>query len=200
MTAPSRFQVALAGERCWDAEVQSVYEARGEPVVDCILQSREELCALCEFMEARQVRSYLEIGIWTGRLLAALDRLFPLEPLAACDHRWAERLGLHIQVPPRARVLWGDSGSPAYRRWREELGPIDLVLVDADHSYRGVRRDFEINRELPHRFLAFHDITGGSRHTEGVGRFWRELKEGHKLELVGGPWPMGIGIWSELPL
>jgi hypothetical protein len=196
---PTRFESALAGERCWDAEVQAVFEARGEPVVDCILQSREELCALCDFMKRRRVRSYLEIGVWTGRLVSALDRLFELEPLAACDHRWAEQLGLPIQLPSRTQVFWGDSGSAAYRRWREELGPIDLVLIDGDHSYRGVRRDFEINRAYPHRFLAFHDITGGNRHTAGVGRFWRELHEGHKLELVGGEWPMGIGIWSEQP-
>jgi hypothetical protein len=195
MTA--RFSDALAGERCWDAGVQAIFEARGEPVVDCILQSREELCALCDFMERQRVRSYLEIGIWTGRLVSALDRLFSLEPLAACDHRWAEQLGLPIQVPPRARVFWGDSGSAGYRRWREELGSIDLVLVDGDHSYRGVRRDFELERSCPHRFLAFHDITGGNRQTAGVARFWRELDEGHKLELVGREWPMGIGIWSE---
>ena len=203
----SRFRRLLAEERCWDAEVQRVFEAKGEPLQDCILQDREELIALCEFMQAHRVRSYLEIGLWTGRLLSVLDRLFELEPLAGCDHGWAAELGLPIRVPPRARVFWGDSESPAYRLWREQLGPIDLVLIDANHSYRGVRRDFEINRAFPHRFLAFHDITGASRQTAGVGRFWRELREGHKLELVrpeldagGRGSPMGIGIWSQEPL
>ena len=89
----------------------------------------------------------------------------------------------------------GDSGTDAYVAWRRELGPIDLVLIDANHHYRAVRRDFEIERAQPHRFLALHDITGARRGTEGVARLWREL-DGNKIEIVAPESKMGIGIWS----
>jgi hypothetical protein len=199
------FRAELAGERCWDAGVQAVFEARGEPVVDCVLQNREEFIALCELIEAEGVRSYLEIGVWTGRLAAALDRLFDFDALAACDHGWAEQLGLSIALPERARFLRADSDSETYRAWRASLGHVDLVFIDANHGYRAVKRDFEINRAFSHRFLVFHDIAGASRHTAGVARFWREL-DGHKLEILrphvelGLPHTtMGIGVWSERP-
>jgi hypothetical protein len=79
--------------------------------------------------------------------------------------------------------------------WRRELGPIDLVLIDANHRYDAVKRDFEINRAFPHRFLALHDITGARRGTEGVARLWAEL-EGDKTEIVEPGSKMGIGVWS----
>ncbi len=198
------YRKALAGERFWDREVEAVFRERGEPVVDCILQNREEVIALCEFIERERIRSYLEIGIWTGRLLSALHRIFRFDLVAACDHRWAETLGLPIRVPPGTRTFWSDSDSPEYRRWRETLGHVDLVFIDANHARFAVERDFEMNRAYPHRFLAFHDIRGTRPGTGGVRRFWNALRRGHKLEIVRphhelglDHTTMGIGIWRE---
>ena len=194
----------LAEDRCWDRGVQATYEARGEPVEDAILQNREELIGLCEFIEAQNIRSYLEIGVWTGRLVTALHRVFRFDLVAACDHGWAQQLGLPLHLPKEARFLQANSDSAEFLSWREALGPVDLVLIDANHSYRAVRRDLEINRAFPHRFLAFHDIAGQGRATEGVRRLWGEL-EGHKVEIVrphaelGLTYStMGIGVWAAL--
>jgi hypothetical protein len=197
------FRAELAGVRCWDRTTQAAFEARGEAVDDCMLQNREELIALCEFIEARGVRSYLEIGVWTGRLITTLHRLFDFELVAACDHGWARRFGLPLHLPGEARFFDGDSDSPGFSRFRTGLGLVDLVFIDANHGYRAVRRDFELNRAHPHRFLALHDITGATRHTAGVRRLWREIDEGGKLEIVRphrelglDRSTMGIGIWS----
>lgn len=197
------FRAALGGDKCWDLETEALFEAHGEPLEDAILQNREELVALCELIERLRVRSYLEVGVWTGRLVTALHRIFAFDLVAACDHGWAEELGLSIALPPETRFFRGDSTSEGYVRWRRELGPVDLVLVDADHSYRGVRRDFEVNRRLPHRLLAFHDISGARPQTRGVRRFWQELDEGRKLEILRphlelglDRTTMGIGLWS----
>jgi hypothetical protein len=200
------FRNELAGTRCWDRHTQAVYEARGEALDDCALQNREELLALCAFIEAHDVRSYLEIGVWTGRLLSALQALFRFDLVAACDHGWAEQNGLTIRLPPETRFHRGDSDSEGYERFRTGLGALDLVFVDANHAYRAVRRDFAVNRAYPHRFLAFHDILGATRDTVGVRRFWRALDFGFKLEIVRPHLElglthstMGIGIWSEKP-
>jgi hypothetical protein len=197
------FRAALAGDKCWDRATEALLAAHGEPLEDAILQNREEVLGLCDFIAAEGVRSYLEIGVWTGRLAAALHRLFAFDLVAACDHGWAEQCGLAIRLPAGARVFRGDSDSAAYLRWRAALGPVDLVFIDANHGYRAVRRDFEINRRFPHRFLAFHDITGARRQTAGVKRFWDELREGRKraivrphVELGLDRSVMGIGIWS----
>jgi hypothetical protein len=195
---------SLAPFRCWDREVQAVFEAEGEALVDCILQNRAELEQLAMFIERAQVRSFLEIGVWTGKLTTALHEIFAFDTIAACDHGWAEACGLAIDLPADAQVFRGDSDSPEFREWRALLGHIDMVFIDGDHRYEAVKRDFEINRGFPHRFLVFHDITGSNRWTRGVRRFWEELDHGHKRKIV---YPhleagldhatMGIGIWSE---
>jgi hypothetical protein len=198
------FYQAIADVKCWDQESQRLFDAHGEAVEDLAMQSREELVGLCQLIERARIRSYLEIGIWTGRLVTTLHELFDFDLVAACDQGYAERFDLTIQLPPVAVWLRGNSESEEYRRWRAGLGHVDLVLIDADHSYRGVKRDFEINRGYPHRFLAFHDIVGATPQTAGVARFWRELDVGHKAEIVRPHAElgleqsiMGIGIWSE---
>jgi len=203
IAAMRNFRSELCEDRCWDRLTQVRFDERGEALEDCILQNREELIALCGFIEAQRIRSYLEIGTWTGRLVSTLHRLFRFDRVAACDDGYARRFGLPIALPDDAEFFEGDSSSEHFVRWREGLGHFDLVLIDANHHYRGVRRDFEINRGFPHRFLAFHDITGHIPQTRGVKQFWDELTEGRKTEIVRphrelglDHSTMGIGIWS----
>lgn len=202
-SAEATIRQKLREQRCWDRETQLAIETHGEPLCDCILQNREELVALCRFIQAARVRSYLEIGIWTGRLVTCLHRLFSFDQVAACDHGWAQRLGLPLHLPQEAAFFDGDSDSAAFLAWRKTLGKVDLVFIDGNHNYQAVKRDFAINRAFPHRFLALHDICGANRYTTGVRRFWQELDEGHKLEIVRPHLElgldrstMGIGIWS----
>jgi predicted O-methyltransferase YrrM len=58
--------------------------------------------------------------------------------------------------------------------------PCAVVLVDGDHSYEGVRSDFEAwhERVRPGGHMLFHDAVGGqlSRPHEGVIRFVEELE------------------------
>ena len=196
------FRHELRHDKCWDRSTQALFEQHGEPLEDCILQNREELIGLCQFIEERQIRSYLEIGIWTGRLVSTLHRLFSFELVAACDHGWARQLGLPMALPDDVLFYDGDSASDGFRQWRAALGRVDLVLIDANHSYHAVRGDLELNRQYPHRFVALHDITGANRHTAGVKRLWNEL-QGHKheiicphLELGLQHSTMGIGVWG----
>ena len=203
--APTDFRAALAPYKCWDRHTQALFEAHNEAKEDCILQNREEVLGLMNFIEAHQIRSYLEIGVWTGGLVRALHNIFDFDTVAAADQGYARTQGFDIALPETAEVFWGDSDSPEFLEWRAALGHIDLVMIDGDHSYRGVQRDFEINRTFPHRFLAFHDITGANRWTTGVRKFWSQLDEGHKWEICRPHAElgldhsvMGIGIWSEV--
>lgn len=202
---PRDFAAELSEVRCWDNEVQATYERLGVPVADVVLQNRAELRALCEWMEAQGIRSYLEIGVWTGRLVSTLHNLFDFDLVASCDLGLARLFGLPLRLPFGCRHFEGSSHSPEFERWRAALGHIDLVMIDGDHSLEGVRRDFELQRRHPHRYLGFHDIRGNNDpQSAGVATLWAELV-GFKHEivrpnpdLVAEPalgYGMGIGLW-----
>ena len=50
----------------------------------------------------------------------------------------------------------------------------DLVLIDGDHSYVGVKNDYEYTKNKAKIFV-FHDIVNNA--AEGVVKFWNELKK-----------------------
>lgn len=160
----------------WDQVAYHLYRIKGHPD-NRLLQNREEMIRLCEWIETHQIRSFLEIGIWTGYLVRTLHQLFEFETVAICDLDMAGRnFGYEVQVPPDTRCFWGSSHSEEYKIWRENLGHIDLVMIDGDHNYPSVRRDFEINRQYPSHYLAFHDICNTDPVVRGVQRLWTELK------------------------
>lgn len=60
----------------------------------------------------------------------------------------------------------------------------DFVFIDGDHSYQGVRHDYELVRVTP-AMIMFHDICSDS--WPGDGRLWRDLvgtKTYHTVEFV----------------
>lgn len=177
------FRRLLQGVPCWNRRTQAIYEQHGVPLHGVVLQSRAELALLCELIEREGVRSYLEIGVWTGRLVTALHELFDFDRVAAADIGVVESLGLPLRLPFGVDFFHGDSHSAAFVAWRRALGPVDLVLIDGDHRYDAVRADWELARRSPCRLIAFHDIVGDDPGSAGVRRLWREL-EGDKIELV----------------
>jgi len=86
---------------------------------------------------------------------------------------------------------------------RDLLGgrTIDFLFIDGDHTYAGVRRDFEIWSELltPGGHVAFHDILHPVEVADcEVDRLWAELRQEYPehFEFVEDPgqgWG-GVGI------
>jgi predicted O-methyltransferase YrrM len=107
------------------------------------------------------------------------------------------------------RLIRADSHAPAtLARARAALRgePLDFLLVDGDHTYEGVRQDFEQYGPLvrPGGLIAFHDIAtpgvlrqGGPNLLAGdVPRFWQELRGRYATdELLASPEGFfGIGL------
>jgi hypothetical protein len=53
----------------------------------------------------------------------------------------------------------------------------DLIFIDGDHSYNGVKNDYEITKNSGKIFV-FHDIVNDM--CPGVVQFWNELKNNEK--------------------
>jgi cephalosporin hydroxylase len=82
------------------------------------------------------------------------------------------------------------------------LGPrmVDLLFIDGDHTYDGVRQDYEMYAPLVRKggMVAFHDIVEHTQDMEvKVNKFWNEIKSsGEHVEIVN-EWSQkwgGIGI------
>jgi predicted O-methyltransferase YrrM len=74
-------------------------------------------------------------------------------------------------------------------------GKVDFLFIDGDHTYEGVKADFEMYSGLvrPGGLIVFHDIC---KHSEQINchvdRFWQEVKfERRALEFVHD-WNQGI--------
>jgi predicted O-methyltransferase YrrM len=84
--------------------------------------------------------------------------------------------------------------------------PLDVLFIDGDHSYEGVRADFEQYAPLvrPGGIVALHDInpdfsTRSDLATPSISgdvpRYWSELKKEHRTEeLIANPDQDGFGI------
>lgn len=103
----------------------------------------------------------------------------------------------------RVELLRADSHDPrTLERVRSLLRgrSVDFLFIDGDHSYEGVKRDYEMYSGLVKEggIIAFHDIV---RHPPETGcevhRFWNEIKNRYKyIEIVrdwGQGWA-GIGV------
>ena len=66
-----------------------------------------------------------------------------------------------------------DSKSHSFKKYMEN-NFFDLVLIDGDHSYEGVKNDYEYIKDRA-KIVVLHDIVNNA--AEGVVKFWNELKK-----------------------
>ena len=107
------------------------------------------------------------------------------------------------------KLIRADSHSEAARNEVRDIlegRKVDFLFIDADHTYQGVKRDFELYSPLvaPGGIIAFHDV--GANPTDPcieVPKFWNEIRPQFKntvelLSEVSGDRRIGIGV-IELP-
>lgn len=223
-----------AAEQRPDDAVDTVLDVRPgwTPYQLQALQHRPEFAAFLAFVRERQPETVLELGLFLGGTTYVWARGLPsTEQVVAVDQPvWPERvldrrreLFPTFDATTTIGVVYGDShAASTVERVATTLDvPVDLLFVDGDHSYAGVREDFETYRDLVGEdgIVAFHDIARhAADHAEkrerldrvddlapehvtvgrpewGVSEFWAELRESHDTrEFLTHPEQMGAGI------
>lgn len=185
------------------------------------LQREGEILRLLELVSRLAPARICEIGTASGGTTFLLARMAaPGAVLVTLDLSLragqAEALAILGGRSCRVRAVAADSHDPAtVATVRAEAGgPLDLLLVDGDHSYDGVKTDFDRYAALvrPGGLIALHDIMPDSRSrggpdtgtdAGGVPRFWRELSARHRdtVELIEDPAQdaCGIGVVTVTP-
>ncbi|MDZ4779442.1 MAG: class I SAM-dependent methyltransferase [Planctomycetia bacterium] len=90
----------------------------------------------------------------------------------------------------------GDSHAPSTReKLMPYRGQVDVAFVDGDHSYRGLRKDIFLTKELlkPGGYMILHDTTT----VRGLRRVFEELLDSSDFELFRNfANRFGISVWK----
>jgi predicted O-methyltransferase YrrM len=208
---------ALLGERAFSSDTDKLVHFTMTQSGGVIrpIQHPWEISALMKRVRAKRPQAIVEIGTAKGGTLflfcqhaaenatiISLD--LPYGRNGGGYPRWKEKLYRKFaKAGQRLHLVRADSHLEKTRRTIERLlggRPVDILMIDADHSYDGVRRDFELYSPLlaPDGFAVLHDVIPNRFDPEiEVHRFWNELKAMHDTEELVANYDqgnLGIGI------
>jgi predicted O-methyltransferase YrrM len=178
-------------------------------------QLPSELLPVLKAVQALQPRTVLEIGTARGGTLFLFSRVaapdatlisvdLPQGPFGGGYSRSRQLLYQAFALPQQSlELLRADSHAPSTRdevAARLKGAPLDFLFIDGDHTYDGVKRDYEMYGPLVRKggLIAFHDIVqtpAAAAHQ--VARFWEEVKQRHATqEFIEDPAQgrMGLGL------
>jgi cephalosporin hydroxylase len=183
----------------WNEVIDSVRARYG------ILQSQFEIIEAMKFLKPRKLFNFLEIGSNDGGSFACWSMIISGKKISIDipypGVNYDKRNTLWLEDFDNVYPVYGDSHKPETVTKVEQIlegEKVDFLFIDGDHSYEGVKADYEMYKHLvsDEGIIGFHDIMDTDlHHREGcyVDKLWKELK-GNKVEFYGPFQRYGIGF------
>lgn len=183
-------------------------------------QDRGEVLGVLKVLQAHEPRVIVEIGTRDGGSLFLWSRTGPqLDLLVSIDLPGGIHGGGYAEARAKLyrlftqdqdcelHLLRANSQLESTRQQLETVldgHPIDFLFIDADHRYEGVKRDYELYRDLvrPGGLIGFHDIKPNTIDpTIQVNQLWDEIRASGLTthEIVHEPYTgrYGIGLVTQ---
>ncbi len=174
-------------------------------------QKREEISGFLNYISTKNIKNVLEIGSANGGTLFLISRTVNRNAkLISLDFGYTKFAGLMLlakrilfnSFSPEGTValINGDShkDETCVQVIREMRGALDLLFIDGDHRYEGVKQDFEMYSPLVKTggLIVFHDIVKHASESDcNVKKFWDEIKDNYEhTEFIKDPEQEGFGI------
>lgn len=200
----------MEAEESKDDVVDTNYDFRGMGRHETIIpaQVREELEAFLDFLADREIQTVLEIGTASGGTLYAWARALELsesiyvinlpeetsydgprfgQGLSEWDMKFYSQFSDEIDfkfIPRNSH----DEETKSTLENQLSGDELDLLFIDGDHQYEGVKSDFEMYSSYVRDggIIAFHDINHPAEHIE-VGEYWEEIRDDYDtMEIISG--------------
>jgi cephalosporin hydroxylase len=174
-------------------------------------QKIPEFAGLIGLVSERELNVVLEIGTAHGGTYWTWCRLAtPTAHLVSVDlpgnDEWSSRVRSYPRPTQTQTLIRADSHDPQTVRSLDGLrGLVDLLFIDGDHSYEGVRADFENYAPLVRAsgLIAFHDVDSTNHPASQVDRFWTQLRDLYEAREIidtaddeqSGRYGIGVLFW-----
>jgi predicted O-methyltransferase YrrM len=165
------------------------------------LQVEEEFNWFLDIIKREGCRSYLEVGAKFGECTKRVGEVIPVPSrLVTVDLPGGTKAWSRSEVQLKnnmaqlqsrghdTHLIWGDSTDLKVVKRVWDLGPFDVVFIDANHTLEYVKKDW-FNYGPMGRVVAFHDINW-RRAPEWVGtridvpQFWDDIKDGYRHDEI----------------
>ena len=172
--------VEVGGHRLWDGQRTHLMQSPWE-LADFIFELKKH-----ETKTEHKLDSFLEVGFATGVNNSVINKFFNFKHIVGLDlfsnsgnsDNLVGNMG-----NKNLTLICGNTRSNYVIDLANKLGPYDLIFIDADHTYEGVKLDF--NNYLPMLseggVIGLHDVE--SPDFPGINKFWNELKSTNKYNM-----------------